>query len=193
VEPEETAALVRRAAAGDQSAWGALVTAYAGLVWAIARTHRLGAADAEDVAQTTWEKFARTMGKGDINQPERAGAWLATTARRESLRVLAIRNRVLPTGDLGWIGASPTEENPEEVALAREDSAHAVRVWQALHLLGENCQQLLRVMMADPPPSYADAAAALGVTVGYLGPTRKRCLEKLRKLVSEPVESGHDW
>ncbi|MEV6844936.1 sigma-70 family RNA polymerase sigma factor [Actinoplanes sp. NPDC051411] len=192
MEPEETATLVRRAAAGDESAWGALVTAYAGLVWAVARAHRLGAADAEDVAQTTWEKFARSMGKGDINQPERAGAWLSTTARRESLRVLATRNRAVPTGDLGWIGASPTDETPEEVALAREQSAVAARVWQALNQLGENCRRVLRVLMADPPPSYADAAAALGVTVGYLGPTRKRCLEKLRRLVSEPVESGHD-
>jgi RNA polymerase sigma factor (sigma-70 family) len=191
VEPEETGALVRRAAAGDERAWTALVTAYAGLVWAIGRSFRLSPADAEDVSQTTWEKFARSL--SDIQQPERVGAWLSTTARRESLRVLATRNRVLPTGDLGWIGASPLDESPEEVAVAREDSAQAVRVWQALNLLGDNCQRLLRIMMADPAPSYAEAAAALGVTVGYLGPTRQRCLEKLRRLVSEPVESSHDW
>jgi RNA polymerase sigma factor (sigma-70 family) len=198
VEPEETAALVRRAAAGDASAWQALVTAYVGLVWSVARSHRLGAADAEDVAQTTWEKFARSL--GDINEPERAGAWLATTARRESLRVLATRNRVMPTGDLAWIGSSRTEESPEDTLVAREEiagrQALAERVWQALNLLGDSCQRLLRVLMAVPAPSYAEAAAALGVPIGYLGPTRRRCLDKLRDLVtpavSAPSESGHD-
>jgi RNA polymerase sigma factor (sigma-70 family) len=200
VEPEETADLVRRAAAGDGSAWEALVTAYVGLVWSVARAHRLGAADAEDVAQTTWEKFARSL--GGLHEPERAGAWLATTARRESLRVLATRNRVMPTGDLAWIGSSRTEESPEDIVVARDETARrdalADSVWLAVNLLGDSCQRLLRVLMAVPPPSYAEAAAALGVPIGYLGPTRRRCLDKLRRLVtgepavSETSERGHD-
>jgi RNA polymerase sigma factor (sigma-70 family) len=194
LELQETAVLVRRADAGDAAAWEALVTAYAGLVWSVARAHRLGAADAADIAQTTWEKFARSL--GDLKEPERAGAWLATTARRESLRVLATRKRVLPTGDLAWIGAARTEESPEDMIIARDETARrealAGEVWQALNLLGDNCQRLLRVLMAVPAPSYADAAAALGVPIGYLGPTRRRCLEKLRGLVSGLAEPGHD-
>ena len=192
VQPEETAALVRRAAAGEATAWEALVAAYAGLVWSVARAHRLGVADAEDVAQTTWERFARSL--GDLKDPERAGAWLATTARRESLRVLAARNRMLPTGDLAWIGAARTDQSPEEVVVERDDSVRrgvlADRVWQALNLLGERCQHLLRVLMSEPQPSYAEVAAALDVPIGYLGPTRRRCLDKLRALLAQPPVSG---
>lgn len=198
MEPEETAGLVRRAAAGEASAWEALVRAYAGLVWAVARAHRLGAADAEDVAQTTWEKFARSL--DEIKEPERAGAWLATTARRESLRVLQARGRVVPTGDLTWIGSSPTQESPEDLVVSRDEAgrreALAARVWRAVDQLGESCQRLLRVLMASPPPTYAEAAAALGVPIGYLGPTRRRCLDKLHQIlwpgVSGPAERGHD-
>lgn len=198
MEPMETAALVRRAAAGDASAWEELVASYAGLVWAVARAHRLGTADAEDVCQTTWEKFARSL--GGLTDPERAGAWLSTTARRESLRVLAARNRAAPAGDMAWIGAAPGAESPEDIVVALDEQSRrdalAARVWQALEQLGDGCQRLLRVMMAQPPPSYAEAAAALGVPIGYLGPTRRRCLEKLRTLVtpavSEPAERGHD-
>ncbi|GIF42425.1 RNA polymerase sigma factor [Actinoplanes xinjiangensis] len=197
MEPEETAALVRRAAAGDASAWEDLVRAYAGLVWSVARAYRLGRADAEDVSQTTWERFARSLDK--LTDPGHAGAWLSTTARRESLRVLAARNRMVPTGDLAWIGPAREDESPEEIAVAADEEvrrdALAGRLWQALNQLGDNCQRLLRVLMGEPAPSYADAAAALGVPIGYLGPTRRRCLEKLRKLadVSEPAEQGHDW
>jgi RNA polymerase sigma factor (sigma-70 family) len=197
MEPEETAALVRRAATGDASAWEELVQAYAGLVWSVARAYRLGRADAEDVSQTTWERFARSLDK--LTDPGHAGAWLSTTARRESLRVLAARNRTVPTGDLAWIGPAREDQSPEEMAVAADEEirrdALAGRLWQALNQLGDNCQRLLRILMGQPPPSYADAAAALGVPIGYLGPTRRRCLEKLRKLadVSEPAEQGHDW
>ncbi|BEL04700.1 sigma-70 family RNA polymerase sigma factor [Actinoplanes sichuanensis] len=197
MEPVETAALVRRAAAGDASAWEELVRAYAGLVWSVARAYRLGRADAEDVSQTTWERFARSLDK--LTDPGHAGAWLSTTARRESLRVLAARNRMVPTGDLAWIGPAREDQSPEEMAVAADEEvrrdALAGRLWQALNQLGDNCQRLLRILMGQPPPSYADAAAALGVPIGYLGPTRRRCLEKLRKLadVSEPAEQGHDW
>ncbi|MEU4155329.1 sigma-70 family RNA polymerase sigma factor [Actinoplanes sp. NPDC026670] len=197
MEPVETAALVRRAAAGDASAWEELVQAYAGLVWSVARAYRLGRADAEDVSQTTWERFARSLDK--LTDPGHAGAWLSTTARRESLRVLAARNRMVPTGDLAWIGPAREDQSPEEMAVAADEEvrrdALAGRLWQALNQLGDNCQRLLRILMGQPPPSYADAAAALGVPIGYLGPTRRRCLEKLRKIadVSEPAEQGHDW
>ncbi|WP_430785527.1 RNA polymerase sigma factor [Actinoplanes sp. G11-F43] len=198
MEPMETAALVRRAATGDAQAWEALVAAYANLVWAVARAHRLGTADAEDVTQTTWEKFARSL--GTLTEPEKAGAWLSTTTRRESLRVLAARNRAAPSGDMAWIGPSREDETPEEQVVARDERLRrddlAARLWQALDRLGDGCQRLLRVMMAEPPPSYAEASAALDLPVGSLGPTRRRCLEKLRRLmdpaVSGPAERGHD-
>ncbi|GGN90953.1 RNA polymerase sigma factor [Actinoplanes lobatus] len=189
MEPNETAVLVHRAAAGDSRAWEALVRAYAGLVWSVARAHRLGSADAEDVAQTTWERFARSL--DTLKEPEHAGAWLATTARRESLRVLTARNRVTPTGDLAWTGMSPAAE---DVVVAGDEEVRraelAGRVWRALDRLGDACQRLLRVLMAEPPPSYVEAAAALDMPIGSLGPTRRRCLEKLRRLVDVSEARG---
>lgn len=194
MDPMETAALVHRAASGDAAAWESLVGAYATLVWAVARAHRLSTADAEDVCQTTWEKFARSL--GTLTDPERAGAWLSTTARRESLRVVAARNRTPPAGDMAWIGAAAEDESPEEIVVAADERLRrdelATRLWAGLNRLGDGCQRLLRVMMTEPAPSYAEAAAALDVPIGYLGPTRRRCLEKLRRLVSGTVEQAHD-
>ncbi|HWS34115.1 MAG TPA: sigma-70 family RNA polymerase sigma factor [Actinoplanes sp.] len=194
MDPLETASLVHRAARGDPAAWETLVGAYATLVWAVARAHRLGTADAEDVCQTTWEKFARSL--GTLSDPGRAGAWLSTTARRESLRVLVARNRTPPAGDMAWIGAAREDESPEEIVVAADERLHrdelATRLWEGLNRLGDGCQRLLRVMMAEPAPSYAEAAAALDVSIGYRGPTRRRCLEKLRRLVSGNAEQAHD-
>ena len=105
----EVAELVRAAAEGDQAAWNGLVDRYNGLVWSVARSHRLALADASDVVQTTWLRLVEHLGR--LQDPERVGAWLATTARRESLRALRHSARQIPTeelleraGDvLGWI------------------------------------------------------------------------------------------
>src|SRR5271165_2750307 len=86
--------LVRRAAEGDEQAWAALVGRFASLVWGIARGHGLTQADAADVSQTTWLRLAEQLKL--IRQPERIGAWLATTARRECLRTLRRQKREVP-------------------------------------------------------------------------------------------------
>src|SRR5579862_3211112 len=88
--------LVSDAAAGDSGAWDALVDRFAGTVWAVARAYRLSASDAADVSQTTWLRLVEHLDR--IEQPDRVGAWLATTARRESLRVLRVSGRLVPTG-----------------------------------------------------------------------------------------------
>src|SRR4051795_2193299 len=89
--------LVLSAAEGDQAAWDALVDRFAGLVWSIARAHRLSAADAADVSQTTWLRLVEHLGR--IRDPERVGAWLAATARNESLRPLRRAQRGPPPRD----------------------------------------------------------------------------------------------
>src|SRR3954463_10271046 len=91
LSPEESAELVRAAAGGDARAWERLVDAYVGLIWAIARNHRLGMSDAADVSQTTWWRLIEQIDRR--HDPSRVGAWLATTARRECLRVLGRANR----------------------------------------------------------------------------------------------------
>ena len=86
--------LVEAAVAGDASAWDRLVELFAPTVWAIARAHRLSTSDAADVSRTTWMRLVENLDR--IDQPEHVQAWLATTTRRESLRVLRLAGRQGP-------------------------------------------------------------------------------------------------
>jgi len=173
---EETAELVRAAGTGDQRSWDALVERFSGLLWAVARAHRLREADAADVVQTTWLNLVQHL--GSIREPQHVGAWLATTARRECLRALNRDQRqVLTDDEAGLQAREPPPATPEEDVLAAERLA---LLRAALEELPPRCQQLLRVLTADPPPSYEQVSAALGMPVGSIGPTRARCLERLR-------------
>ena len=171
----EVAELVRAAAEGDQAAWNGLVDRYNGLVWSVARSHRLSTADASDVVQTTWLRLVEHLGR--LQDPERVGAWLATTARRE---VPARAPSLRPAGShRGAAGDAGTDTHLGAALLAAErDQA----LWQAFGGLSERCQTLLRILVADPPPSYDEIASALDMPIGSIGPTRARCLERLRGL-----------
>jgi len=187
VDPDDTGQLVRGAAGGDEVAWRGLVERFSGLVWAVARAYRLTHADAADVYQTTWLRLAEHIRR--IDHPDRVGAWLATAARRECLQSLRSTARTTPTDDMDRLDASPAVGNPtEETVLAaeqeREDADRAAVVWRALGRLSARCRELLRVLMASPPPSYAEVAAALVLPVGSIGPTRARCLQRLREEVA---------
>jgi RNA polymerase sigma factor (sigma-70 family) len=167
--------LVVRANAGEAAAWEAIVERFSGLVWATARAHRLAPAEAADVAQTTWLRLVENLDR--IQDPERVGAWLATTARRECLRLIRLAGRELPTDD-EWTLDRPTRE-PLDAPLLLRERDHALR--RALARIGERCQALLRLLAAPDPPSYEEIGAALGMPIGAIGPTRARCLEKLRR------------
>ena len=184
VSPDDTGLLVRSAANGDEAAWRGLVTRFSSLVWAVARAHRLTNADAADVYQTTWLRLAEHIGR--IEHPDRVGAWLATAARRECLQSLRSAAKTAPTDDMDRLDTTPAVGNPtEEAVLAaeteREDAARAAAMWRAFSRLSGRCRELLRILMATPPPSYAEVAAALGLPVGSIGPTRARCLQRLRE------------
>jgi RNA polymerase sigma factor (sigma-70 family) len=176
--------LLAAAAAGDQRAWDALVERYTGLLWSIARSYRLGPADAADVVQTTWLRLVEHLDK--VADPERLPGWLATTARRECIHLMRRTDRRAESAaelpDLPDDGPAP------DAALLRDE--RDAELWRALDRLDELCQRLLRVLMADPPPAYADAAAALGIKIGSIGPTRARCLAKLRALVHSPEQAA---
>lgn len=172
---ESAAQLVHAAAKGDQAAWDALVDRYTGLCWSIARSHRLSPADAADAVQTAWLRLVERL--DTLRDPERVGAWLATTTRNECLRVIRRSSRQVPTGEDAWLESSEPVDPPDLTVLASEE---AVELWQAVDGLPDRCRQLLRVLMADPPPSYEDVSAALEMPVGSIGPTRARCLERLR-------------
>ena len=185
--PEETSTgqLVAAAGDGDQAAWDALVDRFAGLVWSIARGHRLSQADAGDVVQTTWLRLVEHLDR--IREPERLGSWLATTARNESLAVIRRGARSRPVEDVGLDDTDDDAPAVDEGLLTHErDRA----LWQALGRIGDRCRTLLRVLMAEPPPSYADVSAALDMPIGSIGPTRQRCLEKLRAQFSTHETNG---
>lgn len=169
-----TADLLTAASRGDSAAWRALVDQYSRLVWATVRGHRLADADAADVVQTTWLRLVEHLDR--IDDADRLGAWLVTTARRESLRVLSTSARTIPTEDHDDL--PDLRERPDRALLVHERDA-VLR--QSLASISERCQLLLRVLSADPPPAYEDVSAALDMPIGSIGPTRRRCMDRLRQ------------
>lgn len=172
---DDTERLLAGARAGDPACWDALVARHGSTLWAVARSFRLDAADAADVVQTSWLRLLEHLDA--IREPERLGSWLATTARRESLRVLRHAGRQFPTEDTALDRVDPVAE-PLDASLLRDERDAAL--WRALLTLSARCQQLLRILAADPPPTYEQVSAALGMPIGSIGPTRGRCLGRLR-------------
>jgi RNA polymerase sigma factor (sigma-70 family) len=170
-------ALVRSATEGDQAAWNAIVDRFSSLVWATIRAHRLSRADAADVAQTTWLRLVEHLDR--IREPERLGAWLATTARHESLRVIRRGAREQPSDEADLFEAPGDDQADRSLADPERDGA----LWRAFATLSERCKSLLRLLIADEEPSYEEIGAALDMPVGAIGPTRGRCLDKLRGTV----------
>jgi len=172
------AELLPRAAQGDQSAWNAIVDRYTNLLWSVGRAHRLETAAIQDVVQTSWLRLLENLDR--IREPERLAGWLATTARRECLRLLQVSGREQP----GWDDAlAPDVAGPvDQMLLIQERDA---LLWQSFLGLSARCQQLLRILMAVEPPSYAEVSVSLGLPIGSIGPTRMRCLQRLRELVLE--------
>jgi RNA polymerase sigma factor (sigma-70 family) len=170
--------LVRRASDGDQAAWNAIVDRFAGTVWAIARAHRLNEATAADVSQTTWLRLVEHLDR--IERPERLGAWLATTARRESLRVIRMAGRQVPTGEDFDLIEAPASNGPVDGHVLAEERNQVLG--ELVSQLPCRCQLILRLLSADTPLSYKELSEALEMPIGSIGPTRQRCLEHLRRL-----------
>ena len=170
--------LVRRAAEGDQTAWNEIVERYAPLVWSICARFQLHGSDREDVGQNVWLLLVEQLGK--LREPAALPGWLATTARRECLRVLCATQ-----GPRATMFALDVESLPDDRAglgdqhlLAAERHA-ALR--EAFDQLPPNGKQLISLLIADPPLPYADISARLGIPVGSIGPNRSRYLDKMRR------------
>jgi RNA polymerase sigma factor (sigma-70 family) len=175
----DVAWLVRRAAGGDRWAWEWLVERYARLIWAMTRDFKLAESDAADVTQVTWLRLLEHIDR--LEQPARVGSWLAATARNECLRNLAARQRVVPGGDDLALNDVAAHEPEIDEQLLADERAKIVRA--ALARLPWRWQRLLELLMADPPASYAEISDELGLPVGSIGPTRGRCLARLRMLL----------
>jgi RNA polymerase sigma factor (sigma-70 family) len=171
-----TARLVRAAAAGDQDAWHALVDCHSGSLRVIARAHRLNGADTEDVVQTTWLRFVEHLPR--ITSPAAVRGWLATTARRECLRVLREGARCPPSEELPEAPLQREAPGPDARLLEAERD-EALR--RAVGLLPSRDRALLGLLIADPPLSYEQIGTAMDMPTGSIGPTRARCLSRLRR------------
>jgi RNA polymerase sigma factor (sigma-70 family) len=171
--------LVERVRQGDAAAWNAIVDRFAGLVWGVARRHRLSASDAADVSQTTWLRLVEHIDR--IQDPERVGGWLATTARHEALRVLRISDRELPSEHDTYVDlvSAENEEGVDANLLAQERDQ---MLWSLIAMLPARCQVLLSVLHAESRLSYVEIGETLDMPTGSIGPTRARCLEHLRRL-----------
>lgn len=173
---------------GDAEAWELLVRRYQRLIYAIPRRAGLGEEQAAEVFQRVFLTLVEHLDR--IEQPDRIGAWLATTARRESWRLLRQSRTTIPiTDEHGELDErlipADTALLPDEV-LERLESQHEVR--QAVGKMDERCRTLLMLLFYQAAPiPYTEVAAALGVSEGSIGPTRARCLQKLRRLLEDVI------
>jgi RNA polymerase sigma factor (sigma-70 family) len=179
----DAARLVKHAIAGDTSAWERLVDKYGRLVWSITREFKLAESDAADVFQITWMRLIERIDR--LDHPDRVGSWLAATARNECLRCLASHKRlVLSPEDVAFDGPAAHEPEVDEALLAHE-RAQIVR--EAMTNLPWRWRRLLELLMADPPASYTEISDELGLPIGSIGPTRGRCLARLRVLLLDAI------
>lgn len=176
----DTTTLLEAAGRGDQSAWNSIVDRYQSLLWSIARSYRLSDSDAQDVIQTTWLRLVEHLTQ--LRNAEALAGWLATTVRRECLKSFRRKGRESTSNGEEW-GELPDPGPAIDDALLADERDAAL--WRALQSLSDRCQRLLRVLMASPPPSYGAVAAALEMPIGSIGPTRQRCLERLRAVVDD--------
>jgi len=186
--------LVTRAVSGDKQAWDALVERYAPLMWSICRRYRLTGTDAADVCQLVWLQLLDQL--GNLRDPATLAGWLALTTQRECWRVLcaprpATAASLTGTGDTADQHTAITQ--PE---LLRAEHRAALR--EAFTHLPPRCQQLLALLIHDPPLPYAQISATLGIPAGDIGPLRNRCLHMLRSdpaitaLVHSEAAPGRD-
>jgi RNA polymerase sigma factor (sigma-70 family) len=175
------AGLVEKARQGDAGAWEELVGRFGGMIAATGRRYRLTPSDVAELQQTTWLRLVENLHR--IEQPERVGGWLATTARRESLQLLR-RASKYQSGTDQMLANMPDKHLPDPDArpIAEERETVLRAGWGRLK---PRCQELLSLLITDDPMGYKDLSKLLQMPVGSIGPTRARCLEHLRRLVEE--------
>ena len=169
-------ALVTRAAGDDQQAWDELIELYAPLVWTICTRYRLSDHDIDDVGQSVWLALVEQLGK--LREPTALPGWLATTTKRECLRVVTATRRSQQLGSTVDDAPFADERAIDEEVLSAERNA-ALRT--AFAELPPHGQHLLAILFSDSPCSYSEISATLGIPIGSIGPQRARCLERLRQ------------
>jgi RNA polymerase sigma factor (sigma-70 family) len=169
------AALVSQAAAGDRIAWDEIVERYAPLIWSICRWRGLGSADTAEVAQAVWLHLVDQL--DHLRDPGALPDWLTATTSRECLRRATGRGSERLDTRLADSPPSAAGVVIDEQTLAGRHMA----LRAAFAGLPSRCQKLLSMLTSDPPHSYAEISAVLGIPAGSIGPYRARCLDRLRR------------
>ena len=159
----------------DDAALDDLVRVMSPVLWHVVRATGLDKEASEDVVQNTWLTLVRSA--DSVRDPQAITRWLCTAARREAWRVSKASTRTRPVEDEVLDARMPPQTSPESEVVTGDDNA---RLWQALGRLPERCQKLLRIVAWEPRPDYSSVADTLDMPIGSIGPTRRRCREKLR-------------
>ncbi|PZG22259.1 RNA polymerase sigma factor [Nonomuraea aridisoli] len=170
-DAREPAELLLAAAGGDRSAWDALESRFGPRMWAVARACGLGPADAADAVQGAWLRLLQHL--HTIREPAGVGAWLMTTVRREALQLLRKERALISAVEV------VEEADPAAAVLEADDRR---LLWKTVSTLQEPCRSLLQLVANDL--GNQQVAFRLGLPVGSVGPTKARCLDKLRTLIS---------
>lgn len=161
--------------AGDSAGLDDLVAVMTPVLWHVVRAYRLSESAAEDVIQNTWLALVRR--RAAIVDPVAVGGWLTTTARREAWRVAGAKTTPTPVEDDDLAQVLPRQRSAEDSVVQHDEGD---RLWAAVDGLPERCRRLLRIVAFENRPDYRELATELGMPVGSIGPTRGRCLAKLR-------------
>lgn len=171
--------LVGRARGGDETAWSEIVHRHTALVLSRVRSFRLTPQQAEDVAQTVWLNLLEHL--DDLREPEALPGWISTATRHECIRVATQSRRSVPVDPT--TGRLDAQEDADlDGDLLRAEQHRALRA--ALEELPDHQRRLLLLLSTDPPPSYQEVSALLGIPIGSIGPTRQRGLARLRRTVA---------
>jgi RNA polymerase sigma factor (sigma-70 family) len=165
---------------GDATGLDDLVGVMTPVLWHVVRAYRLPQETTEDVVQTTWLALVRR--RGAIADPAAVGGWLTTTARREAWRMAGASARTTPVADEDLAPRLPEQRSAEQAAVEHDVRD---RLWAAVDGLSDRCRRLLRVVAFENRPDYATLATDLDMPVGSIGPTRGRCLAKLRVALAQ--------
>ena len=171
------AELLVAAGAGSQDAWNALVHRYGRLVWSVVRGFRFDSATAADVSQTVWLRLVEHCDR--IRDPERLASWLATTARNESIRASRRLSRAIPTE----FPVEVADDNAPPIDERLLDDEQLREVLGAFGEMSPKCREILELLCTDPPLDYEAISEILGMPIGSIGPTRARCIDRLRRLL----------
>lgn len=163
----------------DQQCWDTLVDRHSAYVWRVARSVVNDNDLATDAMQTAWMRLLENVDK--ISNPAKVRSWLATTAKREAMALSRARSKSQPTDPHDWSfeTATTTAEDPLDLTAVGEQNRTVI---SELRKLSNKCQQLLT--MAAHSVAYLEISTTMDMPIGSIGPTMRRCLDKLRQAPS---------